>query len=116
MREVDRQRSQDREDLGAEIFGSVRPRGLVQILPVGHPEAVLLEPRQELVTEDRVGLAQLNVDELANALELLPRTESIGRGLQYGRFELLVQPGDPHHEELVEVRGMDGEEFEALQQ
>ena len=39
----------------------------------------------------------------------------VGGGLGDSPDELLLEAGHPHHEELVEVRGDDGEELEPLE-
>ncbi len=48
--------------------------------------------------------------------ELLGREEPVRRGLGDAARDLLLQPGDPDHEELVEVRADDAEELEALEE
>ena len=50
-----------------------------------------------------------------DAFQLFGGGEAIGRSLDHVRFELLVQPGDADHEKLVEVRGKNGQELDALE-
>ena len=52
----------------------------------------------------------------ANHLELFVGAEAVDRRVVDAGAELLEQGRDPHHEELVEVGGRDGQELDALEQ
>ena len=50
------------------------------------------------------------------ARELLGRRQAVGGRLGDAGLDLLLEAGDAHHEELVQVRAQDGEELDALEQ
>ena len=52
---------------------------------------------------------------LADPRECLLRREAVGRAHDDARLRLTEQPGDPHLEELVQVRGEDRAELHALE-
>ena len=55
------------------------------------------------------------VDTLGNGGELLGDRHAVGGEFAHIARELLLQPGDPHHEKLVQVGRDDGVELEPLQ-
>ena len=67
-------------------------------LDVGAPDAVL-------IVHHRVRAG-------ADGGELLGRGQAVGRRLDDVAGQLLLEPGDADHEELVQVRRDDGEELE----
>jgi hypothetical protein len=73
--------------------------------------------QQELVGQERRRGVELPADDLPYAGELLARRQAVGAGLDQRRcLELFVQPRDANHEELVQVRRVDGQELQPLQQ
>ena len=113
---VDRDRREDREDLVVEALvegGELVGRELVGLDEHRRRRAAsagMSSAFQQLV---------LRVDELVGARadrgELLVRRQPVGRQLVDLARELLLEAGDAHHEELVEVRGDDREELEPLE-
>jgi hypothetical protein len=111
-----RQRGQHREDLLREEPVDrlqLRARALRHL---GHPHAVLGERRTHvLLPRTRVPVGQHRVA-LVDALERLAGREPVGPARVDAGVNLVVETGHAHHEELVEVVGVDREELHALEQ
>ena len=116
VRRVDRERREHRVHVLLERALQLHAVGAVEVVPVEEPDARLLEAGPDVLRErGRLALDQ-GADLLADDANRLERVEAVGRaGTQAGR-ELLLEPGDAHLEELVEVRGEDGQELGALEQ
>ena len=87
----------------------------VKLLGLKHMDAGLGEQRFEPDPVLLLLVGQLG-DEAVDAVELLGRRQPVlARRLDAGD-DLAAQAGHAHHVELVEVRGRDGEEAQALEQ
>ncbi len=112
---VDGDRREDREDLALEP-GVERPQlGLVELLRFHEQNPVVGELRNDVLEALRLRLDEL-MHALGDGAQRLGRGHPVGPELADLAGELLLEPGDAHHEELVEVRSDDGEELEALEQ
>ena len=78
---------------------------VVEVVPVEEADAVVLERGRDLLGEDRrPGASTSSSAPGADRAELVGGVEAVGRrGAEPGR-DLLLEAGDPHLEELVEVR------------
>ena len=116
MRRVEGQGRQDRKhdvlEVGRKLLA---PLGL-DLVPLEDPHARLGEARPEVFGERPDRERRVSFDDLADHAELLMRGQAVGAPLRHRRLDLLVQPRDPDHEELVEVRVEDGEELDPLEQ
>ena len=115
MRGVDRERHQHREDLQREDVAHLSAVGLVELSPLDHLDPGRFERRTHVLTVDaRVAGHQL-VRLLGDVREhILRRAPDVRRHREPGR-DAPLQPGDTHHEELVQIVGEDGEEVRALE-
>jgi len=77
---------------------------------------VLGEGREQLPLEDLARVLQQLPDDVADPRQLLARGEAVGAALGLGLLQLLVQTGDPDHEELVQVGEGDGQELQPLEE
>jgi hypothetical protein len=77
---------------------------------------VLRERREDLGLEAAVEPRAERADQLANPGDHLSRREVVGAADVELALDLVVQTGDPDHEELVEVVLEDRAELEALEQ
>jgi hypothetical protein len=81
------------------------------------PDPASGQRREEIVGQERRRGLQLPADDGSDAGELLAGRQTVRAGLhQRCRLQLLVQPGDANHEELVQIRRVDGQELQPLQQ
>ena len=116
MTGVDRQRGEDGEDLAVEGLGQVVAVVVVERGPVRHPHPGLGQGRHHRVDED----GRLPVHELGDALTDGPQglagAQAVGRPGAQARVDLILEPGHPHLEELVESLGEDGQELDPLEQ
>ena len=115
VRRVHRERRHQREDV-VEVVG-LRRRALLlrQLRPEGEHDALLAQALAQLAK----GVAQLRrqlLDHRDALGDLLLRGAPVhGQVVQAGA-DLLLEPADPLHEELVEVRVRDRQELDALEQ
>ena len=116
MRRVDGQRGQYREDAVLEELRHRLALAGVQLVPAEDVDALLDQRGQDLLAP---GLG-LPVHQFAAAVqapvEHLTRQQSTGRPDRDARRDPPLQPGDPDHEELVQVAREDGEELGSLEQ
>ena len=108
------ERREDREDLVVEpaAEGLVVLRDLVVVEDLDALGGQLLA---DLGPDRRVLVDQL-ADALADRVELLAGRQAVAARVEAGRLVLAPQAGDADLEELVEVRGEDGQELDALEQ
>ena len=113
---VHRERREHREDPLLEQPVELGPIVPVQLGPGHDPDPRLVERGQNLLRQQVPGA----IDELGHALadsrELLARGHPLGGGDEDPRRGLLLQPGHPDLEELVEVLAEDRQELRPLQQ
>ena len=115
MRRVDRDRREHREDVAEEMILEPGALGLGQLLGLKHMDAGIGEQRFEPDPGLLLLVGQL-CDEAGDAVELLGRRQPVlARRVDAGD-DLTTQAGHAHHVELIEVRGRDGQEAEALEQ
>ena len=113
---VDGQGGQDGEDLAPEDLGQVESIGLVEGVPVGDQDAGLPQGRGHLIEVDPA----LPLDQVGgpggDGVQLLGGLQPVGRPGAQTRRHLVLEPGHPHLEELVEALGENGQEFELFDQ
>ena len=114
---VDGERRERREHIDGEV--GARRGGLLR--GEARAGATMKSPARrelghELLAPGPVPLLDERMRARRHRRELLGREEPVGRGLGDAARDLLLQPGDPDHEELVEVRADDAEELEALEE
>ena len=116
VRRVEGQGRQDREhhvlEVGRELLA---PLGL-DLVPLEDPHARFGQARPEVFGEGPDRERRVPFDDLADHPELLVRGQPVGAAFRDRGLDLLVQPRDPDHEELVEVRVEDREELDPLEQ
>jgi hypothetical protein len=86
---------------------------------VDHPlddDAVLRERGQQQLRDAAREASAALEHPAVQLLERLGRRAAVDAGTLDPGLDLVVQAGDSHHEELVEVRGVDGGELRALDQ
>ncbi len=116
MRRIHRQRREDRKDLIVEDLGQGVPVGLGQVVPAADRHVLPAERRHQLVQEQIGHPVIERLDPFADLLDGLGRRQSVlGTHLDPGR-DLLLQSGDAHLEELVQVLTEDGQELQTVQQ
>ncbi len=113
---IDRQRRQHREDVGAKALVEGRELERSQLLRADDDDACPLHRRENLGVEELVGRVNEGVDARADGHELLVREQPVRRKLGDRPQDLSLEPGDPDHEELVEVGEEDPQELEALEE
>ena len=113
MTGVDGQRSEDREHLTFEELCRGRLRGCRPV-PAEQPHPRLLQRRQQLVEEHAILPLDQAVAALRDDSQLLGRSHRVGARLLDAAGDLLLEPRDPDHEELVERRAEDGQEAQPL--
>ncbi len=109
------ERGQRREHLPEEEVVDLAPLLGVRLGVGDDPDALVLEGGLQLPREGALDAIALLDRGLADRLDLLERLHAIGPGGQRGG-DLIVEVGDPDHEELVQVRLPDGAVLEALDQ
>ena len=112
----DAERRQHREDLA--LVEAVE-LGQLLALAVGHPadvDALRRERRSDDLPPEARQLARQPLDPRADRGERLARRQPVVRAHREARGGLIHQPRDAHHEELVQVRGEDRAELDALEQ
>ena len=116
MRRIDRKRREHRVDPLVEDRGERGAVALVELVPVGDANPLFFERGCNVLGED----GGLVLHELAHLLtdrtQHFRVVESVGRACAQPGVDLLLETGDAHLEELVEVRGEDRQELCSLQQ
>ena len=114
--QADGQRREHGEDLAPEARVELAPLVVGDVVDRGDADAGVAQAGHELVLE----AADLAPAELAHArldrVHRLARRHAVGPAGVDAGLELVVQAGDPDHEELVQVRGVDRAELHALEQ
>ena len=113
---VHRQGGEHREDLVAEVL--LEPPGVLvgQLVPVHDPDAVVLQPRGDVLEEAlRLPLHQV-LRAAGDQLDLLADGQPVGGADGQAGALPALEAGDADHEELIEVAGEDREELDPLQQ
>ena len=112
---VDGERREDGEDAAAEPRLGLHALRIVELLPAQDADAVGRQARQHAVAE-RDGLAVAERGHAgADTVELLRGGQRLGHGAGDAGLDLALEDADALHEELVEVRRVDGEEAQALE-
>ena len=115
MGRIDRERRQDRQHLPAEIARQLRAHGCGDIGRPDQLHAAAPELRQDFIH-------QAVVLPLEQPVKFLPHPRELFGGAVPGRvrqilphLDQLPQPGDPHHEKLVEVAAEDRDELQPFE-
>jgi hypothetical protein len=99
-----------------EVLGGVAALLGREVEPVDQPEPRALEAGEDLLVEQTPLLGEHRPHRGIDGVELLARGQAVGGGLADVAGDLLLEPADPLHEELVEVAVRDGDELEPLEQ
>ena len=113
---VDGQRGQHRKDQSRVDLVQVGPVDIVQGVPVGDQDPGAAQEGLDPVGEDPVLAGHELGDPLSDGGQLLARAEAVRRAGAQPCGHLVLEPGHPDLEELVQPLGEDGEEFDPLQQ
>src|SRR4051812_2643069 len=111
---IDRQRRQHRPYFAREEGGQMSLLFGRQIAGRDTADSEVREAGLDVVAPAPVELVHHRVGTGTDRRELLGRRQAVGRGLDDVAGELLLEASDADHEELVQVRGDDGDELEAL--
>src|SRR2546425_10410231 len=106
---VDRERGQDREDLLAEDRVQLRQLLLADFVLAHEGNAGLGERRQDLAVVDRRLAVDQSLDPRADRLQLFEGRHAVRRGNCDRGQDLLLQTGDAHLEEVIQVLAEDGQ-------
>ena len=113
---VERERRQHRKDHALEVSRQLlAPLGLDRV-PGQDAHALLGELGENVLGQGLRGEVQVAAHDLADRPELFDGGEPVRALLGHGRLELVVEARDADHEELVQVRMEDAEEFQPLQE
>ncbi len=113
---VDRERHEDGEDLLRERLIDLDAVGLVEVRPVLDVDARIVElGLHEAVEAEGVPVLELESRPIDVGEDIRRRPPDVGRHGE-ARDDAPLEARDPHHEELVEVRGEDREEVDALEE
>jgi hypothetical protein len=115
MSGIDRERCEDRRHARVKLAGHRRLLFLRQPARAHDAHAGTVERMQQFV-EDAVHVALQRLHALADGFELLPRRQAVHRAFANPVVDELADAADAHHQELVEIRGRDAEEFRPLEQ
>ena len=113
---VDGQRREHRQHVVAEVGGERLAADRVEIGRGGDANPVGGEGRQQVRRHQAVQPVDHGVHAGRHLAELLRRREAGRVGIGVAFLDRVPQPGDAHHEELVEVRRHDRRELGALEQ
>ncbi len=113
---VERQRRQDRQDLGTEVVREVCRDLRRVLLGVEDVHALAGQGRAQLLPPAPLQRAHHLGGPGAGGSQLLLGVQAVRADVLDAGAILLQQRGDAHHEELVEVRGDDGQELDAFEQ
>ena len=118
MGRIDRQRRQHGEDAGSEQPLHVALLGVAEILEAHPLDTPGGEPGEDLFDENPVLLGHELVGPAVDGGELLGRGHTVRTEIlrRHAGVDLLLQPGYPDLEELIEVRAEDRDELEPLEQ
>ena len=113
---VDGERGEHGEDVLVEDLEEGLARVVVEIAPGTEVDPLLGQGGEDLLEEDALLLGTEVDDVVPDQQQLLGRGAPVVRRLVDTRVELVLEAGDPHLEELVQVRLVDGEELGPLEQ
>ena len=99
---IDGQRGEDGEDLPMEDVHQVRAVVVVERRPVREPDPGFGEGRDQTVQEDAVLAGHELFDPGPDHLELLAGAQAVDRAGTHPGGHLILEPGHPDLEELVE--------------
>jgi hypothetical protein len=111
-----RQRSEHREDLLAEYAVELSQLRGVAVLAGQDADACGVERRPHPLLEQARMAGALLLHALGDGADRLERREAVIAAGVHARIHLIVQPGNPDHEELVQVGRVDREELHPLEQ
>ncbi len=116
VRGIDRQRRQHRPHFGAVVI--LHPDQVIarQIVEIQKADAVLRQRRQKLFAPAGVLLIHHVADALVDRQQRFARRQPVEVALDDFAFDLLLDAGDAHLEELIQVRAGDRQEFHPLQE
>ena len=116
VRRVDRQRGEHGEDLVAEVLAQPAGGVVLEVLPVDEPDALVLQAWGDVLEEHvRVPLHEV-LRPAGDEHQLLLDGQAVGGADGQPHLVPPLEPGDAHHEELVEVPGEDRQELHPLEQ
>ena len=115
VRRVDRERGEDRQDLAREPVAQPFALDRCQRVWKDHAHALLGEQRNQLSPRGLLLIDQ-SVRLAADQRQLLSWQQTVLRRLLEPFELLLLEPGDPNHEKLVEVGPADRQEPHSLEQ
>jgi hypothetical protein len=116
VRRVEADRRQHRQQLAEEVGADPLALRRAPALAAREDDALQGERRQHHLVEQAVLLRDQRVRLAAHGFQHLGRGAGVGRRLGQAELDRLLQPRDADLEELVEVRGDDGDEAQALEQ
>ena len=113
---IDRQRGEHREDAALELVGEPLPVVVVELGPAGEANAHLCQRPADGPQEQLVGPGGQPACPGQDRLELLRGGHPVDAATGDTCGDTLLQPGDTHLEELVEVLAEDRQELDPLEQ
>ena len=113
---IHRQGRQSRKHLGHEVRPCRRALLAVELARGEEMDAIRVQLGQELLAPDLVVIGHQGVRALGDSLQLLAGQHPVRRGVGDAAEVLLLEARHTDHEELVEVRGDDGEELEPFEE
>ena len=113
--EADHQRRQRREDLLVEVPVDLRPLGLARRGEGDDPDPLLLQGRAQGPVKATVEPGVELEHPFLDRIDLLTGREPVGAACVDPGVDLVEQPRDPDHEELIEVGGVDRAELDPLE-
>ena len=116
MRGIDRQRRQNRSNLGVIVFLQPLPVGLAQAPQGQKSDAVSRQLRNQLALPAVILIRQQLADAATDRGEGLRRLQSVNRGTVGDGLDALLGSRDPDFKELIEIGADDAEEFDPLQE
>ena len=115
MRGIDGEGRQHRIDLLAEELSHPRALSGVEVVGLDEGDSFGSQRWPEFVLEQRRGVPELLGCCRPDSLELGRRCQAVGSGPPHTRLNRVEHGGNPHLEELVEVRCVDRDELDALE-
>ncbi len=109
------ERSEDQEDGSMEVLVQASALFFAKVGIIDQHDAGPPELRADIVTQAAVGLIGEAHDLRADRSEKLRSRHASGGGGPDSRRGLLLQTGDAHHEEFVDVGTEDGEKVQAFE-
>ena len=110
------QRRQNGEDLIVEVLRQGGAIGVGEFVPAHEGDAVAGQRRADRLHEDLGVPGGQLLGAFTDQPQLLARGQPVGRPDRQAHLVAALEAGDPHHVELVEVGGEDGQELGPLQQ